>query len=70
MDEEYNQLMLERQQQLEEALDKAESQAAVNSAAVAMIEKVRQRLTKVRRDTTYRDAAVTPDADDSDKPLF
>ena len=53
-----------------EALDKAESQAAVNSAAVAMIEKVRQRLTKVRRDTTYRDAAVTPDGDDSDKPLF
>jgi hypothetical protein len=28
MDEEYNQLMLERQQQLEEALDKAESGVA------------------------------------------
>ena len=53
-----------------EAFDKADSQSALNSAAVQMIEKVRQRLTKVRRDTTYRDAAVTPDADDSDKPLF
>lgn len=54
-----------------EAFDKAETQAGLNSAAVAMIEKVRQRLTKVRRDTPYKDTAVTPESDtDSDAPQF
>jgi len=53
-----------------EAFDKAETQAGLNSAAVAMIEKVRQRLTKVRRETTYRDTAVTPEADDGEQAPF
>ena len=54
-----------------EALDKAESQSAVNSAAVAMIEKVRQRLTKQRKDTQFKDTVVTPEADaGGDEPQF
>lgn len=44
-----------------EAIDKAATQTEINSAAVAMIEKVRQRLTKVRRDTQFRDTVVTPE---------
>jgi hypothetical protein len=51
-----------------EALDKAESQAAVNSAAVAMIEKVRQRLTKQRKNTSFVDTTVTPEAADGSEP--
>ena len=54
-----------------EAFDKAETQAGLNSAAVAMIEKVRQRLTKVRRDTTFQDTAVTPESEsDSEAAPF
>lgn len=54
-----------------EALDKAESQAAVNSAAVAMIEKVRQRLTKQRKNTSFVDTVVTPEAEaGGDEPQF
>lgn len=53
-----------------EAFDKADSQAGLNAAAVSMIEKVRQRLTKVRRDTSYRDTAVTPEADDGEAAPF
>jgi hypothetical protein len=51
-----------------ESFDKAETQAGLNSAAVAMIEKVRQRLTKVRRDTSFKDVAVTPAEDDAGAP--
>lgn len=53
-----------------ESIDKADSQAALNAGAVAMIEKVRQRLTKVRRDTAYRDTVVTPEQADSDAAPF
>lgn len=54
-----------------EALDKAESQAAVNSAAVAMIEKVRQRLTKQRKNAGFVDTVVTPEAEaGGDEPQF
>ena len=54
-----------------EAFDKAETQAGLNSAAVAMIEKVRQRLTKVRRDATFKDTAVTPESEsDSEAAPF
>ena len=43
-----------------EQFDKAAGNAELSTAAVAMIEKVRQRLTKIRRGTNFVDTAVTP----------
>jgi len=43
-----------------ESFDKAETQGDLNAGAVAMIEKVRQRLTKARRNAPFVDTAVTP----------
>ena len=51
-----------------EQFDKADGNAELSAAAVSMIEKVRQRLTKVRKGTSFVDTAVVPEQPDGVEP--
>jgi len=51
-----------------EQFDKADGNDKLSAAAVSMIEKVRQRLTKVRKGTSFVDTAVTPEQPDGVEP--
>ena len=51
-----------------EQFDKADGNDKLSAAAVSMIEKVRQRLTKVRKGTSFVDTAVVPEQPDGVEP--
>ena len=51
-----------------EQFDKADGNAELSAAAVSMIEKVRQRLTKARKGTSFVDTAVVPEQPDGVEP--